>query len=144
MIMLLSLYILEYESFPCLLIFIYRKGNFWYQSSIGFPRCFGKGPDCQCRRPKRLGSDLWLERSPGGGDGNPLQYSCLENPMDSGAWPATVHRVTKSRTWLKWLSTVQSNIGGWTKERHERVSTFICDQQLSLRSHTDLFNRNYN
>ena len=34
-------------------------------------------------------------RSPGGGNGNPLQYSCLENPMDRGAWQATVHGVTK-------------------------------------------------
>ena len=39
-----------------------------------------------------------LERSPGGGNGNPLQYSCLENPMDRGAWQATVYRVAKSRT----------------------------------------------
>ena len=37
-------------------------------------------------------------RSPGGGSGNPLQYSCLENSMDKGAWWATVHGVTKSRT----------------------------------------------
>ena len=37
-------------------------------------------------------------RSPGGGHGSPLQYSCLENPMDRGAWWATVRRVTKSRT----------------------------------------------
>jgi len=37
-----------------------------------------------------------LGRSPGGGHGNPLQYSCLENPMDRGAWQATVHRVAKS------------------------------------------------
>ena len=44
-------------------------------------------------------------RSPGGGHGNPLQYSCLENPMDRGAWRATVHKVAKSRTWLKRLST---------------------------------------
>ena len=36
-------------------------------------------------------------RSPGEGHGNPLQYSCLENPMDRGAWLATVHRVAKSR-----------------------------------------------
>ena len=36
-------------------------------------------------------------RSPGGGHGNPLQYSCLENPMDRGAWQAIVHRVPKSR-----------------------------------------------
>jgi len=40
-------------------------------------------------------------RSPGGGHGNPLQYSCLENPMDREAWWATVHRVTKSWTLLK-------------------------------------------
>ena len=37
-------------------------------------------------------------RSPEGGHGNPLQYSCLENPMERGAWQATVHRITKSRT----------------------------------------------
>ena len=41
-----------------------------------------------------------LGRSPGEGNGNPLQYSCLENPMDGGAWWATVHGVAKSRTQL--------------------------------------------
>ena len=45
-------------------------------------------------------------RSPGEGNGNPLQYSCLENPMDRGPWWATVHGL-QSRTWLKWLNTVQ-------------------------------------
>ena len=40
-------------------------------------------------------------RSPGEENGNPLQYSCQQNPMDRGTWWATVHRVTKSRTWLK-------------------------------------------
>ena len=39
-------------------------------------------------------------RSPGGGHGNPLQYSCLENPMDRGTWWAMVQGVTKSQTWL--------------------------------------------
>ena len=39
---------------------------------------------------------------PGGGKGNPLQYSCLENPMDRGTWRATVHGVTKSWTWLSY------------------------------------------
>jgi len=38
------------------------------------------------------------ERSPGAGNDNPLQYSCLENSMDRGAWWATVHRITKSQT----------------------------------------------
>ena len=63
----------------------------------------GKEPTCQCRRPKRCLIPGW-GRSPGGRHGNPLQYSCLENPMDRGAWRATVHRVAKSRTRLKWLS----------------------------------------
>ena len=40
------------------------------------------------------------ERSSAGGNGNPLQYSCRENPMDRGAWPATVHEITKSQTRL--------------------------------------------
>ena len=45
-----------------------------------------------------LGSIPWLGRFPGEGDGNPLQYSCLENSMDRGAWRATVPGVTKSQT----------------------------------------------
>ena len=45
-----------------------------------------------------------LERFPGGGHGNPLQYSCLENPRDGGAWWAAVYGVTQSRTRLKQLS----------------------------------------
>ena len=44
------------------------------------------------------GSILGSGRSPGGGHGNPLQDSCLENPVDRGAWRATVYRVAKSRT----------------------------------------------
>ena len=45
-----------------------------------------------------LGSIPGLERSPGGGHGNQLQFSCLENPVDRGAWQAIVYRVTKSQT----------------------------------------------
>ena len=47
-----------------------------------------------------LGLIPGLGRAPGEGSGNPLQYSCLENPMDGGAWWATVHGVAKSRTQL--------------------------------------------
>jgi len=47
-----------------------------------------------------MGSIPGLGRSPGGGNGNPLQYSCLENPMDRGAWQATVHGIAKSQTQL--------------------------------------------
>ena len=44
------------------------------------------------------GSHPGLRRSPSGGNGNPLQYSCWENPMDRGAWQATVHWIAKSQT----------------------------------------------
>ena len=46
-----------------------------------------------------------LERSPGGGNGNSLQYSCLKNPMDRGAWQAIVHGVTKESDMTEQLST---------------------------------------
>ena len=48
-----------------------------------------------------VGSISGLGRSRGGGHGNPLLYSCLENSMERGSWKATVHRVSKSWTWLK-------------------------------------------
>ena len=60
----------------------------------------GKEPVCQCRKHKDVGLIPRLGRSPGGGHSNPFQYSCLENPMDRGAWWATVHGAAKSRTWL--------------------------------------------
>ena len=52
-----------------------------------------------------MGLIPWSGRSPGGGHGNPLQYFCLENPMDRGAWRDTPHGVSKSRTRLNRLST---------------------------------------
>ena len=60
----------------------------------------GKEPACQRRRCKRLRFDSGWGRPPGGGHGNPLQCSCLENPMDRGGWWATVHGVAQSKTWL--------------------------------------------
>ena len=94
------------KRYVCVLLFLK-----WLQTS---PQGFlggthGKEPACQCRRHKSPG----LGRSPGGGHGNPLWYSCLENPMDRGAWWATVHGDKKSQTRLKqhsmhtYLSTPQ-------------------------------------
>ena len=72
---------------------------------LGFPGgTSGKELACQCRRDKRRGSIPGWGSFPGGGHGHPLQYSCLKNPMDRGAWQATVHGVAKSQTWLKQLS----------------------------------------
>ena len=64
-----------------------------------------KEPACQSRRHKRCRFYPWVWRSLGGQHGNPLHYSCLDHPMDRGAWQVTVHRVTQSWTWPKWLST---------------------------------------
>ena len=76
-----------------------------------FPACAnGKESTCQCRRLRDMGSIPGSGRSPGGGHGNPFQYSCLENAMDRGTWWATVHRIAKSQTQLKQLSTAQCNI----------------------------------
>ena len=64
-----------------------------------------KNPPANAGNTRDTGLIPGWGRSPGGGHGNPLQYSCLENPMDRGAWLATVHGVTKSQTRLKQLST---------------------------------------
>ena len=73
----------------------------------------------------------WI-RSPGEGNGNPLQNSCLENPMDKGTWPATVHRVTKSWTRLKRLGMHVITGGGSKEKRKERgrYSGDKADQKL--------------
>ena len=59
-------------------------------------------------------------RSPAGGHGNPLQYSCLENPIDSVDWWAIVHRIAKNQTQLKWLSTLA----------HKLLSRMLASQRL--------------
>ena len=60
-----------------------------------------KNPPANARDRREVSSVPESGRSPGGGHGNPLQYSCLENPMDRGAWRAAVHGVTESGTRLK-------------------------------------------
>ena len=67
--------------------------------SLGFPG--GSEAKAFAHNTEDLGSIPGSGRSPGEGNGNPLQYSCLENPMGRGAWWATAHRVTKSRTRLR-------------------------------------------
>ena len=69
--------------------------------SLGFPySSVDKESACSAGDP---GSIPGLGRSPGEGNGNPFQYSCLENPMDGGAWWATVHGVAKSQTRLSYF-----------------------------------------
>ena len=68
------------------------------------------------------GSTLGLERSAGGGNGNPVQYSCLENPMDRGAWWATVHGGHKESDMTERLST----------HRHTHTHTHTHRDTLSI------------
>ena len=74
-----------------------RMGRDWTSLwGVSFPGGSECGRIClQCRRP---GFDPWLKRIPGKGNGNPLQYSCLENPMDRSPWWATVHGLQESDT----------------------------------------------
>ena len=65
----------------------------------------GKESACNAGGARHMSLISGSGRSPGRGHGNPLQYSCLQNPMDRGAWWATIHGVAKSWTQLKWLST---------------------------------------
>ena len=59
-----------------------------------------KNPPANAEAAGDIGSIPGLGRSPGGGNSNPLQYFCLRNPMDRGAWWATVHEVAQNRTQL--------------------------------------------
>ena len=68
------------------------------RATLGFPG--GSEVKASAWNAGNLGSIPGSGRSPGEGNGNPLQYSCLENPMEGGAWYATVHGVAKSQTQL--------------------------------------------
>ena len=87
-------------------ISVYKQPNIYVtEVSLRPPQWLrGKELPCQCRSCRRHKFDPWVRRYTGAGHGNPLQCSSLENPMDRGAWWATVHRVAKRRTRWKRLS----------------------------------------
>ena len=71
--------------------------NIYIYIHQGFLGCAsGKEPTSNAGDTGDMGLIPWSGKSAGGGNGNPLQYSCLENPMDRGAWQATVHGVAES------------------------------------------------
>ena len=76
-----------------------------HQSAASWVAHWVKNPPTMQEMKADVGSVPKLRRSPAGGHGNRLQYSYLENPMERGAWRATVHRVAESRTQLKRMST---------------------------------------
>ena len=90
---------------------------------LGFPGgARGKEPAYQCRRPKRCGFNPWVGKILWSvGNGNPLHYSCLENPMARAAWQATVHRVTKSWPWPNDLAYMHTRLSSKVV-----ISIYIC------------------
>jgi len=69
-----------------------------FGKDVGFGFLDGSDSKESAQNAEDMDSVPGLGRSPGGGNGNPLQYSYLENSMDRGAWQATVHGIAKSRT----------------------------------------------
>ena len=84
----------------------------------------GKASACNAGNAGDAGSILELGRAPGGGNSNPLQCSCLENPKDRGAWWATVHGVTKSLTWLS------MHHNHWAIDKHLCIGLYKITPQL--------------
>ena len=96
----------------------------------GFPWLSGKESTCNVGDPDSIpGSG----RSPGGGHGSPLEYPYLENPLDRGAWQATVHRVTKSRTRVNQQS-IPAHRQPWSITTVKIINLFVMPQSFLLRS----------
>ena len=102
----------------------------------------GKESACNAADP---GSIPGSGRSPGEGNGTPLQYSCLGNPMDRGAWHSAVHGVTKNRKWLKWLSTIAlqycvgfCHISAWISCRYTYISSLALQPSSHLSRNPNL------
>ena len=111
--------VLPYLILPFL---VHHSCHLAMSSPYWFSGSGGREPACQCRRHRVAGSVPGSGRALGEGHDNPLQYSCLENPMDREAWRAIVHRVTQSWTWLKWLSPalsllVSESLKAWSQCR---------------------------
>ena len=87
----------------------------------------GKESSCQCRRCKRCRFSPLVRKIPWRKKWQPLQYSCLENLMDRGAWWATVHGVTKSRTRLKRLSSSSSSKGKESEKEYMFICMCVCE-----------------
>ena len=103
-----------------------------YALQVGFPGgAVINNPPANAGYKRALGSIPGSGRSPGVGNGNPLQYSCLENPMDRGAWWATVHGVAESAV------TGQLSTRAYTAVGKRFMETLVVEPggRLSLGSH---------
>ena len=110
---------------------------------VGFPNgSEGKAPACVAGDPASIpGSG----RSPGEGNGNPLQYSFLENPMDRAAWWATVHRVAKSQTRLSNYTLTLEICTYVSINTHSKMHIFECfmSRKDAGQRHFQIFSRVY-
>ena len=102
-----------------------RKGDhFWNKKcvctrDVGFPSgAVLKNLPANSGDAGDVGSVLGSERSPGGGNGSPLQCSCLENPMNRGAWRATVHEVAQNQTLLSLYTHKECGVMGFPRQEH--------------------------
>ena len=87
----------------------------WFYDSVGLPWWLSsKEPSCNVRDAGDSVSTPGLGRSLGKGHGNPLHYSCLENPMDRGAWRATIYRVAT-------VYTIGHDYSNWAQCMHDNV-----------------------
>ena len=104
-------------------LYMYRE----YRHHVPVYLCFPGGSDGKesAWSVGNLGPISGLGRSSVGGHGNLLQHSCLENPIDRGAWWATVHIITKSQTWLSNEACMYARIS---------VSVFVSWQHIDLRT----------
>ena len=104
--------------------------------TLHFLKCVGYSGSSVVKNPPANARDAG--RSPGVGNGNPLQHSCLQNSMDRGAWQATVHGVTKSRTWLSDQHTHFKSLyaldDGRKKRRTPKIKTIPHIQFKNLQS----------
>ena len=106
---------------PCVCIYIYMYIYIYIHNLVHLMigrklySSDGKESACSVGDP---GSMPGLGRSPGGGHGNPLQCSCLENHMDIGAWRATVHGVTESDTAERLTLSLSGKLSKWKQKHH--------------------------
>ena len=105
-----------------------RRISVSLQSEVGFPGgSVVKNLPTDARDTGDMGSSHGLGRSPGGGNGNRLQCSYLENPTDRGAWQAIVHRVARSWTWLSDWAHIHAQPGAaLSRLEAEPTCTWAC------------------
>ena len=113
------------------------------RTSVSGPSCLPAGSEVKASACSAGDLGLIPEsgRSPGEGNGNPLQYSCLENPMEGGAWWATAHGVAKSRTRLSGFPSLHLNhyYPKYLKDVFPVITQLLPSQKPGVQHHLPFF-----